>query len=159
MPEKILLDIIADQPSRVHQHKDDLIFLIYTSRANQNIGDQEFNEILEKARNFNRRNRVTGYLLFNQGAFLQYIEGPNHVIQNLFTSITRDPRHSDVTLLAEGLLEERLFIDWSMGFHNLDKYSLQDRTGAALTNDHFYDLYRKSPALCCNLFEAIARYV
>ena len=158
IPEEALLNIFESPSDEIENEQDRLQFLIYTSRVTNNMDEQGLNDILEQARSFNRRNRITGYLLFNDGVFLQYIEGPQSVIKKLFTSIARDPRHQDVTLLVEGFLDERLFIDWSMGFQALDKQNLLCRGGITATTKDFFAYYRDNPALCCNLFEAISRY-
>lgn len=159
VPEQELLRIIDARPDVVSQSQDRLQFVIYASRAVDGIGETDFTDILKTARNYNRHNRITGYLVFNHGVFLQYLEGPDSVINDLFDRITRDRRHGDVTMLARGDLSERLFIDWSMGFQNLDKPDLNCGLPSACRSGDLFEIYRKNPVMSCTLFEAIARYV
>jgi hypothetical protein len=44
-------------------------------------------------------------------------------------NITRDPRHGQVCVLLEELLEHRNFPDWAMDFHNLDQVNVAHLTG------------------------------
>jgi len=98
---------------------DDLFRLVYYSR-NQIRCDagafaSEVLTILKASQRNNARAGVTGALLFNAGCFGQVLEGPRRAVEASFERIQRDPRHSDVSLLAFEPAE-RAFPDWSMGF-------------------------------------------
>jgi hypothetical protein len=92
-----------------------LHFLIYASRGDEEPDDDALKRLLEQSRAVNRRHRITGYLLHHRGIFLQLLEGPRDAIQGLYERIASDPRHQDVSLIAEGAIGQRLFGDWSMG--------------------------------------------
>jgi hypothetical protein len=55
-------------------------------------------------------------LLYDEGSFLQVLEGETRVLSALFDVIGRDKRHHRVTTLLERETEGRQFGDWHMGF-------------------------------------------
>lgn len=72
--------------------------------------------ILQTARRNNAQAGVTGALLFNTVLFAQVLEGPLDQVEQIFEKIQCDRRHSDLTVLGYGLVETRLFAEWSMAF-------------------------------------------
>ena len=57
---------------------------------------------------------VTGMLLFEDGCFLQTIEGPPVAVSELWASIQRDGRHNHIEVLSEHMAAARLFSDWDL---------------------------------------------
>ncbi|WP_197466068.1 BLUF domain-containing protein, partial [Oleiphilus sp. HI0080] len=57
---------------------------------------------------------ISGYLYFEKGTFLQYIEGPADALECLFNKITLDERHKIYRHISDTKLTERRFPDWSM---------------------------------------------
>jgi len=100
-------------------------FLIYASTAAHDFTQSELISLLTVSKNRNARLDITGLLLYSpgndstKGTFVQILEGPRADVQALYVKITRDPRHSDWTLIKEGALFQRRFSDWSMGFRDL----------------------------------------
>lgn len=93
-------------------------YIVYGSIAVEPFGEQALLSLLDGARAFNERLSITGLLLYKEGKFLQYLEGPIGDLEALYARIERDPRHRAVTIIACGE-SERQFGDWSMGFKNL----------------------------------------
>lgn len=93
-------------------------FIIYGSIAVNPFTDQALLGLLDGARAFNARHAITGLLLYRNGLFLQYLEGPIGDLEALYARIEKDPRHRAVTIVSCGE-SERQFGDWSMGFQNL----------------------------------------
>ncbi|CAZ97055.1 BLUF domain-containing protein [Zobellia galactanivorans] len=93
--------------------------LVYTSIANIDFGTHEIHELLERARDFNKRNNITGCLLFYKDRFVQYLEGEETVVKELFERIKKDPRNREVSLLSESKIHNREFESWSMAFEHL----------------------------------------
>ena len=77
---------------------------------------EEIQSILAKSRTNNMAAEITGALLFDGKAFTQVLEGPADAIEETFERLQCDPRHSDVTLLENRLIDERHFTAWSMAF-------------------------------------------
>ncbi len=99
---------------------DHLYSLAYFSR-NAMTGPPEvieagISEILQVAREKNRRAGVTGALLYSGGCFAQVLEGQQATLEDLFETIQYDPRHDDVTVLHFHPIEARSFAGWSMAY-------------------------------------------
>ncbi len=107
-----------------------MIFLFYTSKSKKFFNDQMMLELLEKSRDSNASKGLTGLLLYKSSVFLQYIEGPEKEVLELFKKIQSDPRHTDVKLISKGNLSEnkRIFDHWSMAYKKSDEidYSLYE---------------------------------
>lgn len=93
--------------------------LVYQSVATREFGPHEIETMLNKAREYNHSQGITGCLLFYKGTFLQYLEGNQIRVLSLFDHIKVDKRHSEVRLLTHGQIEEREFLDWDMAYENL----------------------------------------
>jgi hypothetical protein len=96
--------------------------LIYASRSAQ-AAPGGFTElvrtILLKSIHNNRMAAVTGFLVVGEGRFLQVLEGPVAEVEATFARIGQDPRHTDVTVIARGAADKRLFRDWNMAQHQV----------------------------------------
>ena len=98
---------------------DSLHFLIYVSRAVQSMSEPTLDALLKKPRVFNLSNGITGCLLYQDGYFMQMLEGRREVLFALMEKIKCDPRHSDVQIVIEGQAGRRVFLDWSMALGDL----------------------------------------
>ena len=92
--------------------------LVYRSKANPIFEQSQIQYMLEHARDFNSSNNITGCLLYYHEAFLQYLEGDQSKVLNLFEKIKEDDRHSQVILLSTSHIYSREFDTWSMAYEN-----------------------------------------
>lgn len=76
----------------------------------------EIEDILKISRERNASVDVTGALLFTDGRFTQVLEGYEQHVRDIYSSIKRDPRHTDVTLLSLQHVAQRRFTSWSMAY-------------------------------------------
>ena len=90
--------------------------LIYASRMAPGCDLDTVNEILEVARRRNDEAGISGILFFKLGQFIQYLEGPEEAVRQLFAKISRDPRHEDVRLLTFQKIQQPNFGAWSMAY-------------------------------------------
>lgn len=94
--------------------------LVYYSRNHIAHNEATFGPhvegILAKSRVNNRRDKITGALLFNAGCFAQVLEGPLDKVEAAFERIQQDERHGDVSLLTLDPIDHRSFPNWAMGF-------------------------------------------
>ncbi|MFN4101929.1 MAG: BLUF domain-containing protein, partial [Pararhodobacter sp.] len=51
---------------------------------------------------------------YDEGRFLQTIEGPPDALETVWTSILRDPRHTDIEVLNQTLTPTRLYSGWDL---------------------------------------------
>jgi hypothetical protein len=93
-----------------------VIQLIYRSAARTRPSERELAELLTQARSANTERGMTGMLLYDDGSFLQVLEGEKESTHALYARILLDPRHTDMTKLLEREIDERQFGDWQMGF-------------------------------------------
>ena len=88
--------------------------LTYQSHASAAPSDTELNELVARARLRNQSVGVTGMLLYEDGRFLQTLEGPPEGLSAVWSSIRQDERHQNIELLSEHYAETRLFSDWDL---------------------------------------------
>lgn len=91
--------------------------LTYQSRAAKRLSRAELDELTVQARQRNRSLGITGMLLFDNGRFLQTLEGPPAAVAAVWASIQRDPRHCEIEVLTEHLVSNRLFAGWDLLFY------------------------------------------
>ncbi len=88
--------------------------LVYISRAKTPFSQDELNSLAKRSAANNKKNNINGYLSYdNQECFIQYIEGEEEDIQNLFDAIYKDNRHR-ITHHIRHDIEERKFSNWGM---------------------------------------------
>lgn len=88
--------------------------LVYRSRARVPLSELELLYLLAQARGRNRAERITGLLVYDQGVFYQWIEGPDANMYRLWRSIRQDSRHHGIEILSEQQIPVRLFRDWHL---------------------------------------------
>ena len=104
---------VAHHPDRLRVHGP-LLSVIYRSVRAAGAPEVDLPALLVAARRANRAANITGMLLAQDGRFLQALEGPEPVVRRLLAAITRDPRHEQVTVLADEVVRARRFPDWAM---------------------------------------------
>jgi len=88
--------------------------LTYQSHALSAPSDEELSGLVEQARVRNSRHGVTGMLLYEDGRYLQTLEGPPEGLDEIWSSIKRDERHDDIEVLSQHLVQSRIFSDWDL---------------------------------------------
>ncbi|KPQ21986.1 MAG: FAD-dependent blue-light sensor AppA [Porphyrobacter sp. HL-46] len=88
--------------------------LTYQSRAVSRPSESELEQLVAHARQRNRSLGVTGMLLYENGRFLQTLEGPPAALATVWSSISCDERHRDIEILTEHMVSSRLFSDWDL---------------------------------------------
>lgn len=94
--------------------------LLYRSRSLLSGGpgtvEQGLADILRVSRVNNRDRGITGALMFyeHKDWFAQVLEGPEADVQNLFETISSDPRHKSVEVCETIHAPDRLFRRWAM---------------------------------------------
>ena len=98
-----------------------MYYLIYMSSAVKPMSFAELSALLQQCRDNNHNCDITGMLLYQNGTFMQMLEGGKQVVTDLFDAIRKDDRHTGVHIVVTGDIAKRNFEDWSMGFFNMDK--------------------------------------
>ena len=73
-------------------------------------------QILKASRRNNQRSGLSGLLVYTQGQFLQVLEGVDHCVDETFSRIAADDRHSACKIIQETQIFEPDFGQWLMGF-------------------------------------------
>ena len=109
--------------------------IIYVSQAARPMSEEDLAAILEKSRDYNDKDGITGLLMYKftpseqRGNFMQLLEGDEDKVLSAFDRIKADKRHHTKVLLEQGEIDERHFPDWSMGFRNVNTSDLEKFRG------------------------------
>ncbi|MGN5764210.1 BLUF domain-containing protein [Acinetobacter calcoaceticus] len=98
--------------------------LLYVSKIKNIDSNLKMNliEILDEAIDFNYRHDITGVLYYGHGYFVQCLEGPKAIIDDLFYSkIVKDERHINCEILYYIECKDKLFSQWSMKFSPINQ--------------------------------------
>ena len=98
-----------------------LVRLLYVSRALDPDSLIDVQTIMDSAREHNVSNGITGILCYGGGIYLQALEGGRRQVNELYSHIVKDKRHTEVVLLHYEEITERRFGSWTMGQFNLSK--------------------------------------
>ena len=133
----------ADTWGMAHPTPPTLRRLVYGSSAPQPVTPAALADILSVSRRNNAAVGITGALLYADGCFMQFLEGPPGAVQDVYQRVLRDGRHRNVQTYLDQTDSDRLFGNWSMGLVDADALSLPDR--AAVGSIHDVDPVRPSP--------------
>ena len=110
-----------------------LYSLVYTSVASRPLAKSDLEGILAKARIRNQNEQVTGLLLFTEGKFMQYLEGPETGVFKIFDWIKKSSLHEEIVEVSSQPVEKREYGDWSMAFlADVDAHALPSSENALL---------------------------
>jgi hypothetical protein len=93
---------------------EDLIHVIYVSSAAPDISEHDTVKFLNEARKANRKNDVSGMMLYVGGCFLQLLEGETTKVDAVCRTIFQDER--EMRMILRESIAEREFPEWTMGF-------------------------------------------
>ena len=101
-----------------------LVRAVYYSTAALPASPKGFDEgveaILETAERNNPAEGLTGALAYDDGQFIQVLEGPREAVSKRLFAIAADERHTGMTLVEFAEISRRRFSDWTMAFVNRD---------------------------------------
>ena len=88
--------------------------LLYRSTALQPPTESELGQLIRSSQLRNRALGITGMLVYENGQYLQSLEGPPDAMEEIWSSIRRDPRHCSIEVLKQTLTPGRMFSGWDM---------------------------------------------
>ncbi len=106
--------------------------VVYVSTAAESFKEEELEKILEVSRRKNAALGITGLLLYKDGTFMQFLEGPKEPVLKLLSVIRDDPRHHSMIVISQEEHREREFESWSMAFERL--YPKEEPAPAGFTD-------------------------
>ena len=114
-----------------------MYYLIYASQSKKGWDESEIRALLEKSVQNNKNFGITGLLIFLKDRFIQLLEGERKNVYFIYDKIKQDPRHEKLIVLLEGVTEERIFKEWSMGFKAMDQKEFEKLSGYTKLEDLF----------------------
>ena len=91
-----------------------LFRLIYKSTSTEKVDFELLSSLMASSEVHNKPLEVTGMLLATKNKFLQILEGERDSINIVYHNITKDKRHTNISLLSFDPIEDRFFKQWSM---------------------------------------------
>jgi Sensors of blue-light using FAD len=96
--------------------QEGLYAIVYVSQAARQLSLPELQQLQAQSQQRNLQEGVTGVLLYADGAFMQYLEGPAAGLARTYERIRPHPWHYGVIDLVREPIAEREFAGWSMAF-------------------------------------------
>ena len=96
-------------------------YLIYTSTSNHLLTLEDLGTLWEQAKGNNLKSNISGLLLYQEGIFMQMLEGELDNILRLYDKIQLDSRHVCEQKPITGEIPKRFFPGWSMGFKQIEQ--------------------------------------
>lgn len=115
-----------------------MYYIIYVSSSAHLMSDNGLKDILVKSYQKNKRLGITGMLLYSEGNIIQLLEGDEKKVTDLYNEIRKDFRHHDIVKVGEGMIEERNFGDWTMGFESFSSKEFSKLEGYRNPDDDDY---------------------
>ena len=94
--------------------------ICYVSTARWQLGDAELEHLLQAARTRNQEQGITGLLLYCEGSFMQYLEGPKEAVARIWDIIRGDEKHHHIITLFDRTVPARLYADWTMAYRRTE---------------------------------------
>lgn len=103
----------------------------YVSSAIGEMSEADLEQLLENARSRNLERSITGVLLFHEGNFFQYFEGPPDGVEDVYQRIRNSALHRDIFEFMRRPVIKREFPEWLMGFTHVPKSALLQLNNAS----------------------------
>jgi hypothetical protein len=134
---------------------EDLIQVIYVSAASSDISEHDTAELLKEARKTNRRNDVSGMMLYVGGCLLMLLEGEAHKVDAVSREIVAWKRK--MRAIYREPVAEREFPDWIMGFEAVAPAEAARLLGEPLVFDSASGFDRIEPPVAKTLLSILGR--
>lgn len=96
----------------------ELISLMYVSRSLVDPEGPDMDAIAAASQRNNARCGLSGFLYYDNEAFVQVLEGPRSEAERIYQKIEADSRHDKVSLLTKHPISQRAFGGWTMGLYD-----------------------------------------
>ncbi len=94
--------------------------ILYRSMSRVAVTDRVLLDIQAASARNNPGRRISGFLLYRSGLFVQYLEGPAPTVEYTLSRVIRDGRHHDLVMLADEISSTRLVGSWHMMVMNME---------------------------------------
>jgi hypothetical protein len=120
--------------------------VMYISDYDRPLSDlnSDLRAILKTAITHNLTNNITGILFFDNGKFIQILEGEAEHLTPLLDRIQLDTRHKNVNILMNEPIEKREIDNWSMKAFDLSENEPQDWASLEELRDAYLNTFKVS---------------
>ncbi|MEM6973479.1 MAG: BLUF domain-containing protein [Pseudomonadota bacterium] len=101
-----------------YQDLMEMISLVYVSRSLVGSRSPQMDAIAATSQRKNQLCGLTGFLYYDNEAFLQVLEGESETVRGLYEMIEADSRHDKVHLVGAHPVKHRAFGGWAMGLYD-----------------------------------------
>jgi methanogenic corrinoid protein MtbC1 len=101
-------------------NREALSTIVYRSRAVHDMSPPALHDLAVSSEQRNRREALTGLMLYDSGQFFQWLEGPPASVGKVMASIVQDRRHTNIEILSNQVATARTFGDWGMKLATLN---------------------------------------
>lgn len=91
-----------------------MLSIIYVSTAADDFDYDALAALTQQANGKNNTNDITGMLVYNGELFMQLLEGEEERVAEILDIISKDKRHTNVTIIRKQDIVTRECPDWSM---------------------------------------------
>ena len=98
--------------------------LLYVSKKARNLEITDFRDLAYVSNEKNLKRGIAGILCYQNGNFMQLLEGPPREVNDLFRNILNDERHHLVTLLDYQLVPCQTFPRWGMKYVQFEDFNV-----------------------------------
>jgi hypothetical protein len=134
--------------------------LTYASRStfkpflNEGGVDGNIAQILNTARESNKKAGLVGALYYGNGCFFQCLEGKKEQIDLLFEKLLKDSRHKDLKILSYQPIVSSGFSSWEMKYATIDNEVRSFLRQHGITK---FDPYKFNDQMTANLVEMLQK--
>ena len=93
--------------------------IVYVSTATAPLALDELKALERVASRNNAELGITGLLTYCDGKFMQFLEGEQSDVEEIFAKIVGDGRHHSIDVLRQGMIPCRQFTGWSMRYADI----------------------------------------
>ena len=134
---------------------EDLIHVIYIGAASADLSEHDTVKFLNEARKANRRNDISGLMLYVSGCLMLLLEGETAKVDVASKEIFSDGR--DMRMILREPIAEREFPEWIMGFETVEALEASRLLGEPLVFDPGSRVPRIDPNSAKTLLSIIGR--
>jgi hypothetical protein len=134
---------------------EDLIHVIYVGAASSDLSEHDTVKFLNEARKANRRNDISGLMLYVGGCLMLLLEGETAKIDTACKEILSDGR--EMRMILREPIAEREFPEWIMGFETVEPLEAARLLGVPLVFDPASHVPRMDPNCAKTLLSIIGR--
>ena len=98
---------------------------------------------------------ITGLLFYQNGRFIQVLEGERDSLEGLMSILEKDDRHENINRIVDESIKKRAFQEWSMDSLNLSEDATIDPDELIRIRDAYKKILHVDSKLMVELYKAM----